>query len=143
MIDIENFLREIGLSEHDIKKLNNYFTKEYPDKHKRVDALFSFISKCSRRDSIVVTDEYINSIKEQELGFNSDEYSKYRELQNEQDEFITNPFVMSNNDDGFEECAKCKSTKTYLMSVQTRSSDEGTSCLVICANCNFRQLRSG
>jgi len=143
MIDIEKFLQEIGLSEHDINKLNKYFTKEYPDENKRCDAVFSFISKCTRRTAIQVSKEYIKNIKNQKLGFDSDEYSEYRELQAEQDEFITNPFVMSNNDEGFEACAKCKSTKTYLMSIQTRSSDEGTSCMVICANCNFRQLRAG
>ena len=137
MIYIKKFLNEIGLSNRDVVRLNNYFTKEYSDEHERLDAVFSFVSKCSKRG---VSDEYL---KEQKLGFQSKEYSKYRELQDEQDEFITNPFVMSNNDEGFEECSKCKSTKTYLMSVQTRSSDEGTSCLVICANCNFRQLRAG
>ena len=72
--------------------------------------------------------------KELELGkykFNTEEFNKFRNEQQEQDEFVENPFEVS---EGVLECT-CGSNKTISYPLQTRSGDEKTSVYVCCVQC--------
>ena len=63
--------------------------------------------------------------------FNTEEFNKFRNEQQEQDEFVENPFEVS---EGVLEC-KCGSNKTISYPLQTRSGDEKTSVYVCCVQC--------
>lgn len=52
----------------------------------------------------------------------------------EEDNFISNPMI--DIGEGIIQCNKCKSKRTYSYQKQIRSSDEGFTLFVTCANCN-------
>jgi DNA-directed RNA polymerase subunit M/transcription elongation factor TFIIS len=66
------------------------------------------------------------------IGWEHPIFASVRELQIEQDEFITNPVEV---EEGVLECNKCNSKKTFSFQCQTRSADEGSTTFAQCANC--------
>jgi DNA-directed RNA polymerase subunit M/transcription elongation factor TFIIS len=61
-------------------------------------------------------------------------FQEYRIKLEEEDNFIENPNI--GIEEGIIECIKCKSKRTYSYQKQIRSSDEGFTLFVTCANCN-------
>ena len=62
-------------------------------------------------------------------------YPSYKALNNKRDIDIDRIVNPPNVQEGVYECSKCKSKKTYLFQLQTRSGDEGFTTYVTCVNC--------
>jgi len=72
-----------------------------------------------------------NELKLGKFAFETSEFDEIRKDQKEQDDFVENPFEVS---EGVLEC-KCGSNKTISYPLQTRSGDEKTSIYVYCVKC--------
>ena len=72
-----------------------------------------------------------NELKLEKYSFKTEEFDHIRKEQKEQDDFVENPFEVS---EGVLEC-KCGSNKTISYPLQTRSGDEKTSVYVCCVQC--------
>jgi len=72
-----------------------------------------------------------NELKLGKHSFNTKEFDEIQKEQKEQDDFVENPFEVS---EGVLEC-KCGSNKTISYPLQTRSGDEKTSIYVCCVQC--------
>jgi len=72
-----------------------------------------------------------NELKLGKFAFDTFEFDEIRKDQKEQDDFVENPFEVS---EGVLEC-KCGSNKTISYPLQTRSGDEKTSIYVCCVKC--------
>ena len=72
-----------------------------------------------------------NELKLGKHSFKTEEFDEIRKEQKEQDDFVENPFEVS---EGVLEC-KCGSNKTISYPLQTRSGDEKTSIYVCCVQC--------
>ena len=75
--------------------------------------------------------EILNNLKTLKYGWEHETYKKLREEEEQQDEFIINPF--QEVEDGIVEC-KCGSKRVYSFSKQTRGGDEGTTSFHQCLN---------
>ena len=76
-----------------------------------------------------------NDLKDKKILWNNDEFEDERKKQIEKDEFLTNPFEV---EEGIEKCDRCGSKRTYSISKQFRSADEGFSTFSHCLDCNKR-----
>jgi len=71
-----------------------------------------------------IPEEYVKTvILQNKLGWNHKKFQKYKKVQQEQDDYILNPFEV---EEGVVQCPKCKSFKVFSVAVQTRSADEPT-----------------
>jgi DNA-directed RNA polymerase subunit M/transcription elongation factor TFIIS len=70
----------------------------------------------------------------EESDWNHPVFQEYRIKLEEEDNFLENPNI--GIEEGIIECIKCKSKRTYSYQKQVRSSDEGFTLFVTCANCN-------
>jgi DNA-directed RNA polymerase subunit M/transcription elongation factor TFIIS len=85
--------------------------------------------------------EYINSIIEKGLlGWDHRMFSDIKRKQNEQDDYILNPFEA---EEGVVECNKCGSRKVYSVSVQTRAADEPMTTMAQCTVCKTKWSFNG
>jgi len=115
-----------------IKWINNI-----KDDDERNDRVFSLINNCMKD---------VNSIKQYDkldIGLDSDVYSTYKEIQEEQDRFLACPFTVTKNDDVLIDCRMCNSKNTFSMSIQDRSGDEAMSIIIMCGDCGNRERRTG
>jgi DNA-directed RNA polymerase subunit M/transcription elongation factor TFIIS len=88
-----------------------------------------------------VIEAYIeNVIKKNKLGWAHESFSKLKQSQNEQDDYILNPFEAV---EGVVECNKCGSSKVYSVSVQTRAADEPMTTMAQCTICKSKWSYSG
>jgi DNA-directed RNA polymerase subunit M/transcription elongation factor TFIIS len=62
-------------------------------------------------------------------------YNDYRDKQEEEDMFITEPFKI---EEGVLQCNKCESKRTFSFQRQTRSADEGATTFAQCAECGSK-----
>ena len=90
--------------------------------------LYDVATKLSHNNSI---HNIAKIMKKQKYGFNDDAFDQVKKLLKEEDDFIENPFEVS---EGVLTC-KCGSNKTMSYPMQTRSSDEKTSIFVCCVKC--------
>lgn len=67
-------------------------------------------------------------------------YDDHKIRQNEEDDFIENPFQV---EEGVLECYKCGSKRTISYTKQTRSADEPASVIATCINCKNKWVYSG
>lgn len=74
------------------------------------------------------------------LGWNDPIFNDIMKDQQEQDEFMVNPYNIA---DGVSVCKKCKSTKTYNVERQSRSLDEPSTVTTVCTSCGHRSRYSG
>jgi DNA-directed RNA polymerase subunit M/transcription elongation factor TFIIS len=78
----------------------------------------------------------VNSdLKDKKILWNNDEFLDEKNKQKEKDDFLTNPFEV---EEGIEKCDRCGSKRTYSISKQVRSADEGFSTFSHCLDCNKR-----
>lgn len=93
----------------------------------------------SKPDEIPV--EYVQKIiMQNKLGWNHDQFKEYRKTQQEQDDYILNPFEI---EEGVVQCPKCKSFKVFSVAVQTRSADEPTTTMAQCTQCKYKWSQNG
>ena len=71
-------------------------------------------------------------IKKGKLGWDHISFSDIKQNQQEQDDYILNPFEA---EEGVVECKKCGSSKVYSVSVQTRAADEPMTTMAQCTVC--------
>ena len=70
-----------------------------------------------------------------ELGWDHKTFKTFKKTQQEQDDYILNPFEA---EEGVVQCKKCKSWKVYSISVQTRAADEPMTTVSQCTVCKTR-----
>ncbi len=71
-------------------------------------------------------------IKQGKLGWEHASFSSIKQNQQEQDDYILNPFEA---EEGVVQCKKCGSSKVYSVSVQTRAADEPMTTVAQCTVC--------
>ena len=76
--------------------------------------------------------DLVKDIKENRIGWDDPYYNEIKNTQNEEDNFIENPFTVF---EGVLECSKCRSKRTISYTKQTRSADESTSVIATCIKC--------
>jgi DNA-directed RNA polymerase subunit M/transcription elongation factor TFIIS len=79
-------------------------------------------------------------IKQGKLGWDHTSFSDVKQSQQEQDDYILNPFEA---EEGVVECKKCGSSKVYSLSVQTRAADEPMTTMAQCTICKTRWSYNG
>jgi DNA-directed RNA polymerase subunit M/transcription elongation factor TFIIS len=79
-------------------------------------------------------------IKQGKLGWDHASFSDVKQSQQEQDDYILNPFEA---EEGVVECKKCGSSKVYSLSVQTRAADEPMTTMAQCTICKTRWSYNG
>jgi|688.fasta_scaffold250058_2 DNA-directed RNA polymerase subunit M/transcription elongation factor TFIIS len=84
--------------------------------------------------------EVLEYIKNGGFGWNHVNFQDTKFKQNEQDEFIMNPFEV---EEGVLVCPKCKNSRTFSYTKQVRSCDEGTSVFASCMTCKHKWTHSG
>lgn len=83
--------------------------------------------------------QILNNIKNNKIGWNHPTFNEVTKKQDEQDDYICNPFLV---EEGVITCS-CGSKRTLSFSKQIRSSDEGTSVIVNCIDCKKHWIISG
>lgn len=81
----------------------------------------------------------LSSIKNKEVSWNSNFYSEYLKYQEEQDDYIENPFEIV---EGIFQCIRCNSNRVFSYSKQTRAGDEGTTVYAQCSVCKNKWIAS-
>ena len=77
--------------------------------------------------------ETFQYIKENKFDHKHEVFDEIKKKQKEHDDFILNPFEVS---EGVLECNKCGSKQTISTSKQTRAGDESTTVFAMCVKCN-------
>ncbi len=86
-------------------------------------------------------EKYIEDvIKPGKVGWNHSSFTLIKKIQQEQDDYILNPFEA---EEGVVECKKCGSSKVYSVSVQTRASDEPMTTMAQCTVCKTKWSYNG
>ena len=78
--------------------------------------------------------DILNDIKSNKILWNHDSLSEYIKEEEEQDDFIVNPFQI---EEGIVEC-RCGSKRVYSYSKQCRSGDEGVTSFHQCLKCKAK-----
>jgi DNA-directed RNA polymerase subunit M/transcription elongation factor TFIIS len=141
------------MSEIEIRNKGKQILSDYLDKEKNIEIIEKniynfYIEKGSNKDiyfdtlyevcySLITQNiKKINSdLKDKKILWNNDEFEDEKKKQKEKDEFLTNPFEV---EEGIEKCDRCGSKRTYSISKQVRSADEGFSTFSHCLDCNKR-----
>lgn len=79
------------------------------------------------------TKNTLTYIKEDGMDFRHDVFNPIKKKEQEHDDFILNPFEVS---EGVLECNKCGSKQTMSTSKQTRGGDESTTVFAMCVKCS-------
>ncbi len=77
----------------------------------------------------------LENIKNNKIGWKHSCYEEVENRMKEQDDFIVNPFTVS---EGVLKCNKCNSERVFSYTKQTRSGDEATSVFSQCVNCKAK-----
>lgn len=97
--------------------------------------------KSSNESVIEIPEEYVQTvILQNKLGWNHKHFQKHKKIQQEQDDYILNPFEV---EEGVVQCPKCKSFKVFSVAVQTRSADEPTTTMAQCTQCKYKWSQNG
>lgn len=84
--------------------------------------------------------DVMNDLKSGRVEWDDVIYDEHKIRQNEEDDFIENPFQV---EEGVLECYKCGSKRTISYTKQTRSADEPASVIATCINCKNKWVYSG
>lgn len=82
----------------------------------------------------------LSTIKEGKVEWQHPEFNDIIFKQQEQDDFIVNPFEV---EEGVLTCPKCSKSRTFSYSKQTRSADEPMTTFATCMNCKHKWTYSG
>lgn len=92
-------------------------------------------------DEETIIETYIEDvIKKGKLGWEHASFNNIKQNQQEQDDYILNPFEA---EEGVVECKKCGSSKVYSVSVQTRAADEPMTTMAQCTVCKTKWSYNG
>jgi DNA-directed RNA polymerase subunit M/transcription elongation factor TFIIS len=141
------------MSEIDIRNKGKIVLSEYLDKEKNIEIIENNIYQLSVEkksfnniyfETLYEVCYFLNihnikkvntDLKNKKVMWNNDEFLDEKNKQKEKDDFLTNPFDV---EEGIEKCNKCGSKRTYSISKQVRSADEGFSTFSHCLDCNKR-----
>ena len=82
----------------------------------------------------------LEAIKNSKTGWNHPNFDDARFRQEEQDDFIVNPFEVV---EGVLKCGKCGHSRTFSFTKQTRSADEPMTTFATCMTCKHKWTYSG
>ena len=129
-MNVETILESVNLSSKQKKKLVKYVQKyDDPD-----SLLYDLIGRLSVEDF----DNVYDDLKKGDLDFKSTNYKKFQENQNNKDYLIEHPPEIK---EGQTECPKCKTKKTIIQEIQTRSCDEGFTYKLHCYNQSCKYVK--
>jgi len=77
----------------------------------------------------------VHHIKNNQLLWNNPTFDKERAKIEEENNFMVCPYELS---EGVLTCGRCKSSKIYTFSKQTRSMDEPTTVFAMCSECGHK-----
>lgn len=80
-------------------------------------------------------DDLLNKLKHRDLIWSSDIFSEEKAKIEEENDFMVNPYVMS---EGVLKCRKCECKFIFSFTKQTRSADEPMTTFARCSNCGHR-----
>lgn len=141
------------MSEIDIRNKGKTVLSEYLDKEKNIEIIENNIYQLSLEkksfnniyfETLYEVCYFLNihnikkvntDLKNKKVMWNNEEFLDEKNKQKEKDDFLTNPFDV---EEGIEKCNKCGSKRTYSISKQVRSADEGFSTFSHCLDCNKR-----
>ena len=95
------------------------------------DYMNNIMEVCLKIKKRIKLKDILQNIKNKQLGWNDDSFRHCREKQEEEINYITNPFEV---EEGIIDCS-CGSSRTISYAKQTRGSDEATSVIVTCIEC--------
>jgi transcription elongation factor S-II len=84
--------------------------------------------------------DVLSSFKDGKSMWNRQEFEDTKFRQQEQDEFIINPFEV---EEGVLTCTKCGNSRTFSYTKQTRSADEPMTTFATCMTCKNKWTYSG
>jgi DNA-directed RNA polymerase subunit M/transcription elongation factor TFIIS len=130
----------IDIIEKNIYKISLVDSEEYESKlddDLYLKRVYQVIEDIKRTKNLK---EVVSNIKSLKVDWDHDFFKEIRERQDEQDEFIVNPFQV---EEGVVQCKKCKSFRVLSYQKQDRSSDEPMTTYCACTNCNSQWKYSG
>lgn len=122
------------LSKKDIIRCFSYYIKD-----KKLLNLFVSEFKGGKKDMVIILSKLISSKDPNSLDIEKYDYSNassvFVERQKEYFEYLESEIVV---EEGALKCNKCKSSKIFTFSKQTRSADEPTTVFARCCECNAK-----
>lgn len=143
------------MSENDQRKLGLQALSQYLTKPQNVNILEKNIHQAVTSDYDYTTilyqvigdiisgrklNDILNSLKSGTVGWEHESFAQFKKELDEQDQFSENPIEIV---EGVEKCNKCKSTRVFSYSIQTRSADEGMTTFCSCMACGAKWTHSG
>ena len=130
-MNIETLLKSVNLPSKQKKKILKH-VQEFDDPEA---VLYDTIGRLQTEDFETVYED----LKNKNLDFKSSNYKKMQELQESLDYIVEHPPEIK---EGEIECPKCKTKKTIIQEIQTRSCDEGFTYKLHCYNptCNYVKI---
>jgi DNA-directed RNA polymerase subunit M/transcription elongation factor TFIIS len=127
-----NIEKNVDIIEKNIYKIINSLEDSSDKDSIYKDIIYQIIGDIVNKKNIK---DILQSIKDNKIGWNHGSFENIKFRQNEQDEFIVNPFEV---EEGALECKKCGSKRTFSYSKQVRSCDEPMTTFVTCIECGNR-----
>jgi len=145
MISYTKFSKLFNIENKQKEKLYNLISKlEESDKNRIIYQILYEFSQANQANQATQKNVLIKSITEKlennKYCFNHSCYDNARFLINEQDEYLTNPFVV---EEGVVECPKCNSKKCWSVQKQIRSADEPMTTISRCMVCSYNWTYAG
>ena len=119
-------IKNIKIFENTIYKLSDKDPNKY---------MYITMEVCNDIENKNSLREILSNLKKGKVLFQRDEFTDIKNLLDEQDDFIVNPFEI---EEGVLQCNKCDSKKTFSYTLQTRSGDEATTVFACCAQCGAK-----
>ena len=113
------------------------YGKTKNDENAYKDLIYEVISEITHGEKLQTI---LNTIKTSKTGWNHANFDKTRFEQQEQDDFIKNPFQV---EEGVLTCPKCRKSRTFSYTRQVRSCDEGTTVFCFCVSCRHKWIHAG
>jgi DNA-directed RNA polymerase subunit M/transcription elongation factor TFIIS len=113
------------------------YNKTGDDETAYKDLVYEVISEISQGKKLQAI---LDSIKNSKTGWNHPNFDETRFRQEEQDDFIVNPFEVA---EGVLKCGKCGHSRTFSYTKQTRSADEPMTTFATCMTCKHKWTYSG
>ena len=130
MMSLEFVLDSANLSKKQKKKLLKYIQKcDDP-----TDAIYNLAGRLQTEPFETVYED----LKKGKTDFDSSYYSSFQEIRDSLDHSIENPPEIK---EGTVECPKCKTKKTIIQEIQTRSCDEGFTYKLHCYNPGCKYIK--
>jgi len=144
----KHILKSILTKEHNINIIEKYIhrnvikhiTEKYnEDSYEAIykELLYEIYNHITYNKDLQQT---LSKLKNNDVLFNNQIYDAKKNIIEEHDEFIVNPFEV---EEGVTQCHKCNSKRVFTISKQVRSSDEPMTTFAECCNCRAKWTYSG